>query len=320
MIGLFGVITELLASLSELGIRNLFNSSSFKWEMFWMLLVIALIRNFFIMGILFFSVFKDRRENEDRKMLLESNLHEVKLHFDKSLDDLEEAISQAIDLRSRFKELNHNDLEERSHYQEDLLSLSIYLHEYKKGSVNIYSVLNKVISQQVTPLYMDIGELCDIVVRSNKNYAELLHKNIEFSIKTDRLKPAVHTYTILSFLNNLISNAVEAVERHGHIDVQVRRDREWLAIDVKDNGPGIPPDKQRLIFRTGYTTKNRTRKDQFSFSGLGLTYVKREVEKREVEKREGRISVSSDPRLNVEWKSILTCSICETWIFCLSTI
>ncbi|MGA8943634.1 MAG: ATP-binding protein [Thermoactinomyces sp.] len=291
MIGLFGVVTELLASLSEIGIRILFNAFSFEWKMFWMLLVIALIRNFFIMGILFFSVFKDRREKEDRQLLLETNLHEVKLHFDKSLDDLEEAISQAIDLRTRFKELDQNNLKERRLYQEDLLSLSIYLHEYKKDIVNIYSILNKVISQQVTPLYMDIGELCDVVVRSNRNYAELLQKHIEFSIKTDQLKPAVHTYTILSLLNNLISNSVEAIEKSGHIHVQVQRHQEWLAIRVKDNGPGIPPDKKQMIFRAGYTTKNRTNKDKFSFSGLGLAYVRREVEK-----REGRIYVYSDPR------------------------
>ena len=55
---------------------------------------------------------------------------------------------------------------------------------------------------------------------------------------------------------NLVSNAVKYTPAKGHVDVtiRVRSDGdapgpgEWIAIDVSDDGPGIPADKQNMLF------------------------------------------------------------------------
>ena len=69
-------------------------------------------------------------------------------------------------------------------------------------------------------------------------------------------------------LVNLIINAIQAVERNGRIDVIVRADRSRgvVALQVSDNGPGVPGEKRSAIFEPFFTTKNEG-------SGLGLWIV-----------------------------------------------
>jgi two-component system sensor histidine kinase HydH len=64
-------------------------------------------------------------------------------------------------------------------------------------------------------------------------------------------------------LLNLVINAVQAVERKGRIEVSAAATGETVSIAVRDNGPGIPPDKLASIFDPYFTTKPKA-------SGLGL--------------------------------------------------
>ncbi len=66
-------------------------------------------------------------------------------------------------------------------------------------------------------------------------------------------------------LLNLLINAIQAVERRGKIDVHaaVSADGYSLVLEVRDNGPGIPPEKLASIFDPYFTTKPEG-------SGLGL--------------------------------------------------
>jgi signal transduction histidine kinase len=61
---------------------------------------------------------------------------------------------------------------------------------------------------------------------------------------------------VRQILGNLFSNAVKYTDQ-GHVRVAVelrsgggaRRPGEWIATDVRDTGPGIPQEKQRLLFQ-----------------------------------------------------------------------
>ncbi len=73
-------------------------------------------------------------------------------------------------------------------------------------------------------------------------------------------------------LQNFISNALKYTP-HGHVLVGVRRKNEMLRIDVLDTGPGITPEKLKVMFaefeRIGAETT------QISGHGLGLSIVER---------------------------------------------
>ncbi len=71
---------------------------------------------------------------------------------------------------------------------------------------------------------------------------------------------------------NLLKNAREALGDKGSVRVAAHCHRDHLIeISVRDDGPGIPPDKIERIFEAYYTTKDRG-------TGLGLAIVKHNVE------------------------------------------
>jgi two-component system NtrC family sensor kinase len=64
---------------------------------------------------------------------------------------------------------------------------------------------------------------------------------------------------------NLVSNALDAVDKNGRIDVAARPVGDDVLITVSDTGHGIAPDDARRIFEPFYTTKGRGKG-----TGLGL--------------------------------------------------
>jgi len=69
---------------------------------------------------------------------------------------------------------------------------------------------------------------------------------------------------------NLVDNAIEAMERRGHLVVETQCDQpnHLARIVVADNGPGIPAGEREKLFLPYYSTKRRG-------SGLGLAIVRR---------------------------------------------
>ncbi len=73
-------------------------------------------------------------------------------------------------------------------------------------------------------------------------------------------------------LVNLLKNAREALVEKGNVFVAADCHRDHsIEISVRDDGPGIAPDKIERIFEAYYTTKERG-------TGLGLAIVKHNVE------------------------------------------
>lgn len=72
-------------------------------------------------------------------------------------------------------------------------------------------------------------------------------------------------------LENLIKNAVDAMDADGCIDVSCGRDGSLCFVEVRDTGKGISRKNFNKVFSPGFTTKKRG-------WGLGLTLAKRIVE------------------------------------------
>lgn len=71
-------------------------------------------------------------------------------------------------------------------------------------------------------------------------------------------------------MENIIRNAVDAMESEGTIQVSIKTVPERVYIDISDTGKGLAPKQFKSIFEPGYTTKKRG-------WGLGLSLVKRIV-------------------------------------------
>lgn len=72
-------------------------------------------------------------------------------------------------------------------------------------------------------------------------------------------------------IENLIRNAIDAMEGEGKIDIELSEKTGYLSIDVSDTGKGIPKSKLKTVFQPGYTSKRRG-------WGLGLSLTKRIIE------------------------------------------
>ncbi|NNE98220.1 MAG: HAMP domain-containing histidine kinase, partial [Pyrinomonadaceae bacterium] len=86
-----------------------------------------------------------------------------------------------------------------------------------------------------------------------------------------------------SVFNNLFINGTQAMEKHGgNLNVILSGEQEWVRVDVKDTGGGIPRENLSKIFQPYFSTKE-------TGTGLGLAIVKKIVDD-----HGGKIGVESD--------------------------
>jgi len=89
-------------------------------------------------------------------------------------------------------------------------------------------------------------------------------------------------------LTNLIGNAIKFTPEGGKIELVAERAGTAARVDVRDSGPGIPPEEQQRIFEAFY----RIRHGEKSVEGTGLGLA---ITTRLVEMHGGRLGVESTP-------------------------
>jgi signal transduction histidine kinase len=88
---------------------------------------------------------------------------------------------------------------------------------------------------------------------------------------------------LMQVFMNIMSNAVQAMEKGGDLYIMTMDSDEGVRVAVSDTGPGIPEDKLKRIFDPFFTTKE-------GGTGLGLP-----ISKRIIDEHEGQLSVTSTP-------------------------
>ena len=116
----------------------------------------------------------------------------------------------------------------------------------------------------------------DVVVRLQSIISYLKQrtsKNVNYSV----VVPEHPVMVMLSgplfewVIENLIKNAVDAMDGKGSLSVELLELPEKIQILITDSGKGIPKNKFKAVFKPGYTTKQRG-------WGLGLSLCKRIIE------------------------------------------
>jgi two-component system CitB family sensor kinase len=77
---------------------------------------------------------------------------------------------------------------------------------------------------------------------------------------------------LVTIVGNLVDNALDALggRSGGRIDVRLVAEGERVVIEVRDDGPGIPPEALDRVFEAGWSTKTGTAAGR---RGLGLALV-----------------------------------------------
>ena len=94
---------------------------------------------------------------------------------------------------------------------------------------------------------------------------------------------------------NLLINAGQAIEEHGHITLRTGLDDENVWVEIQDTGNGIPPENLDRIFDPFFTTK-----PVGTGTGLGLS-----ISYGIISRHGGRIEVRSEPGQGATFKVLL---------------
>ena len=86
-------------------------------------------------------------------------------------------------------------------------------------------------------------------------------------------------HRIFQVLRNLVLNGINYTAELGRVNIDFVPSRDKVAIHVKDNGRGIPPEHIDRIFQRFYRVeKSRTKTTNRGGTGLGLAIVKHILE------------------------------------------
>jgi hypothetical protein len=120
-------------------------------------------------------------------------------------------------------------------------------------------------------------ELNDIVVQVQDmvNYIKRRSpESVVFNINTNgesEVKAMVNGPLFDWVIENLLKNALDAMEGKGILNINIKNETTQVTLDVIDSGKGISKQNIRNVFKPGFTTKKRG-------WGLGLTLCKRIIE------------------------------------------
>ncbi|MBR6815707.1 MAG: sensor histidine kinase [Alistipes sp.] len=99
-------------------------------------------------------------------------------------------------------------------------------------------------------------------------------RNVSLSYNGLAMAPIKASLNVALFewvIENLMKNALDAMQGQGELDLRVWSDKDHVYIDVSDTGKGIAKGNWKRIFEPGFTTKTRG-------WGLGLSLSRRIVE------------------------------------------
>lgn len=183
--------------------------------------------------------------------------------------DLKSPLASIEGLLNLLKEdyLGEND-EDFALYLKHLDTSAKSMRDYIDGLLEYYRADTLLATKEDTTLFTLVKDVAD------------LHKSSNVAIKTeDDLKlVAVSAIAIDQILSNLVDNATKYNDKEAPtIQISGNESKDFYTISVKDNGTGIPEDKQEIIFDLFKTTGTKDRNGRQG-SGMGLATVRKLVE------------------------------------------
>ncbi len=120
-------------------------------------------------------------------------------------------------------------------------------------------------------------------------YAEEKNISMRFFSESQSYEVEFDPEKLASIVSNLLSNAIKFTPDGGQIYMKVFRENEDICMEIKDNGIGIPHEKQETIFDRFYQVDGETTRKEGG-AGVGLA-ITREL----VQLLDGTIEVKSNP-------------------------
>ncbi|MGI0077901.1 MAG: ATP-binding protein [Nitrosopumilaceae archaeon] len=207
-----------------------------------------------------------------------------------ALGSREDFLDRAIDALSVLKisnsylestlakeDANQKTLTTFTMIKKSILKIEAFLdsakHEEKYSSKNHHDHYPENIKKR----WFALSELMSMIIPKN------CPPNIQISLPKNDFQLFGNFYKLVVVFSNLVENSIEAMKNNGVINIFAREGTDFIMIDLKDSGPGFPPESLKKVFSSFFTTKS-------GGNGLGLKVVKTIIET-----HGGTISVRNNP-------------------------
>ena len=149
--------------------------------------------------------------------------------------------------------------------------LRVIQQEAQRAAAIVKNLLTFARRQERGRRPLPIATVLERTVALLRNQLLGLHVEIALSLEPDLPEIDADPNQLLQVFLNLTNNAAQAIASTGRagggrIDVHARRRLEGVAVDVTDDGPGIPEELQQRVFEPFFTTKG-----EGEGTGLGLS-------------------------------------------------
>ncbi|MFZ1787941.1 MAG: HAMP domain-containing sensor histidine kinase [Saprospiraceae bacterium] len=228
-----------------------FNSKLLQYIKFYPLVQILLIGSYMGLGYFLFNSSRKAEQNRVWAGMAKETAHQLGTPIS--------AIMGWIDHMRSMTEENEDYVEVLNELEKDVDRLNLVADRFSKigSSPELKSV----------DLNMQLEDVLKYMERRASR--KVLFDPLHTSGKTHFAMINEHLFQWV--VENLIRNALDAMDGKGQLKVAIYDAEGFVCIDVTDSGKGIPPGKFKTVFQPGYSTKQRG-------WGLGLSLAKRIIE------------------------------------------
>ncbi len=283
------------ANLVEVGFETGLRYDSQKYTFYILLLLVACFRTLCAGTLLalywsYFSLLSQagHEERYQKLFLMKTGLKTEIYFMRRSSEQIEGIVRNAYRL---YEELSGMEIPPET--QKLALQIACDVHDIKKDYIRITQGIESQIGESAEEGAMSFSSILRILRESTYRMKDVDEERIRLDFRCQQDFTTRHHYALMSILYNLVTNSVEAIQSaggRGEVRIEEEKQGDKYLITVIDNGPGIPPELMRSVFKMGFSTKYDEKTGNMS-RGMGLPGVKLSVE----EQLEGSLMVSSEP-------------------------
>ncbi len=132
-------------------------------------------------------------------------------------------------------------------------------------------------AEKIKKRWFALSELMEMIKPKN------IPSTVQINLPKNNFQVLGNFYKLVVVLSNIVENSIQAMKNDGVINILAKESTDYVLIEIKDSGPGIPPELVKKVFSSLYTTKP-------DGNGLGL-----KITKTIIELHGGTISVRNNP-------------------------
>ena len=279
------ILADFLGNSTEQSLRVLFGLTSYSMKSFVTFGIIAFIRGFIVILVCIaadtYMSLLEKREHEEnyKKLIIMASTFESEVYsMRKNMNEIEDIMTNAFSL---YRKLDSDEYDPE--LSNTALMIAKDIHEIKKGYRRVIQGLQDNFLEEFSDdSTLPLSDLLKILAADTERSKEAKENNILFHSSFETNYIIQKHFAFMSILKNFISNCVDALAdmpkpHKGEIYIRCRDMRKdgtsYCAIEIKDNGPGIPEDDLEYIYVPGYSTKYDEETGDIN-RGVGLTLAK----------------------------------------------